>query len=195
MQIIPAILSVDKYEVYDLLKKVRDSKRFERVQIDFIDGEYTNNKTISPAEVDLTPFLPLMFDAHLMVTQNNVYEWRRTAEKLGFDRIAIQAESVSEPGDFNGLALDIHSPVEALFPYLADMEVVVLMAVEPGFSSQKFDERVIPKIAQIYKWRKYNNFNYKICVDGGVLEEHVQMLSEAGADEVAVGIEKVLDWK
>jgi ribulose-phosphate 3-epimerase len=194
MQVIPAILSVDKFEVFDLLKKVRDCGKFERVQIDFIDGEYANNRTIRPVEVDLLPFLPLMFDAHLMVTEGNVLTWSKTAEKVGFDRIVVQAESISDPGDFTGLALDIHSPVELLLPYLHNLEVVVLMAVEPGFSGQKFDDRVIEKVKQLHKLRRYSNYRFRICVDGGVLQEHLPILTESGADEVTVGIRRALDW-
>lgn len=194
MQIIPAILSVDKFEVYDMLRQVRDTGRFERIQIDFIDGEYADNKTIRPVEVDLLPFLPMMFDAHLMVTENNVLSWSKVAEKVGFDRIAVQAESISEPGSFNGLALDIHSPAGLLLPYLENLELVILMAVEPGFSGQKFDEGVIEKVRQFNKWRKYDNYNYRICVDGGVQKEHLPILTEAGADEVTVGIRRALDW-
>jgi ribulose-phosphate 3-epimerase len=194
MQIIPAILSVDKFEVFELLRKIRESGKFERVQIDFIDGEYANNKTIRPVEVDLLPFLPLMFDAHLMVTENNVLAWSKTAEKVGFDRVIVQTESISNPGDFSGLALDIHSPVELLIPYLHNLDVVVLMAVEPGFSGQKFNDGVIEKVRQLHKLRRYSNYRYKICVDGGVLQEHVPILSEAGADEVTVGIRRALDW-
>ena len=71
MQIIPAILTQDPLELDLYLRKVRDSKKFDKVQIDFIDGKFVNNITIRPAEVDLIPYLPLKFDAHLMVVEDN----------------------------------------------------------------------------------------------------------------------------
>ena len=67
------------------------------------------------------------------------------AKKVGFDRMIVQVESISRPEDFAGLALDMHSPVEMIEPYLGRLEVVIVMAVEPGFTGQEFDERVIEK--------------------------------------------------
>jgi ribulose-phosphate 3-epimerase len=194
MQVIPAVLSIDKFEVYGWLKQIRDSRKFERVQIDFIDGEYANNTTIRPAEVDLLPFLPLMFDAHLMVTENNVLMWAKTAEKVGFDRIIPQVESISSPGEYQGLAVDIHSPAEVILPYLDKLEAVILMAVEPGFSGQKFDTGVIEKAKYLQRLRKYDNYRFRICVDGGVQKEHLPLLAEAGVDEVTVGVKRIQDW-
>src|SRR3989344_5938767 len=100
MKIVPAILTSDPAELDGLLRQIRDRKKFERVQIDFIDGEYANNKTIRPMDCDLIPFFPIKFDAQLMVVENNVWEWCRTAKKMGFDRIIPQVESISEPQKF-----------------------------------------------------------------------------------------------
>jgi ribulose-phosphate 3-epimerase len=193
--IIPAILTDKRRELDKWLEKIRDGGKFERVQIDFIDGEYANNLTISPAECELTRYLKLMFDAHLMVVQKNVSKWMKEAVKVGFDRIIVQAESVSDPEKYKGLALDVHSPVVAIEPYLANLEEVVVMAVEPGFGGQEFDKRVIELTKRLSELRKEKNFRYKICVDGGVYQEHIPVLEEAGADEVAVGVKRVLEWQ
>lgn len=194
MLIIPAILTSDVQELDSLLRRIRDSKRFERAQIDFVDGEYAAKKTFKPMEADLIPFLPLKFDAHLMVTENNITEWALMAKKFGFDRIIAQMESVSHPEDFTGLALDIHSPIAAIEKYLRNLEVVVVMSIEPGRGGQEFDGRTIGKISNLSNLRDLSNLRYRICVDGGVEKEHLKMLAELGVDEVAVGVKRVLEW-
>jgi len=131
MKIVPAILTNDLKELNEMLRKIRDAKKFERVQIDFIDGEYAANRTIRPSECDLIPYLPIKFDAQLMVTENNVWEWAKYAEKVGFERIIPQVESISEPEKFDCLAMDMHSPVEVLKPYLKNLKYVLVMSVEP----------------------------------------------------------------
>jgi ribulose-phosphate 3-epimerase len=194
MEIIPSILTSDRREAEKLLIRIRDSKQYERVQIDFVDGEFAENSTIKPEEIDLLPYFPLLFDAHLMVTQNNIRSWNRVAEKVGFDRIIVQLESVSDPEKFFSLAMDIHSPVEAIEPYLHQLEAVVVMAVEPGFGGQQFINVAVEHVKKLARIRKMNNYRYKICVDGGVEMIHLPFLREWGADEVAVGADRVLSW-
>ncbi len=194
MEIIPAILTSEVQELDDLLRKIRDSKKFERVQIDFVDGEYTANKTFKPMEVDIISYLPLKFDAHLMVTENNITEWSLMAEKFGFDRIIAQMESISRPEDFSGLALDVHSPVEAIKKYLKNLEIVVVMSVEPGLGGQEFVDEATKHVSYLSNLRDLGNLKFKICVDGGIEKEHLNVLEKLEVDEVAVGAKRVLEW-
>ena len=187
MDIIPAILTDNPQEMDEWLRQIRDSGRFERVQIDFIDGEYAANKTFKPMEVDVVPYSPLKFDAHLMVTENNIVEWSVMAQKFGFDRIIAQLESISRPQDFTCLALDLETPVERIEPYLNKLNLLVMMSVRAGQGGQKFDMRVMDKIKQIAG-------RVRICIDGGIEKEHLSELSELGVDEVAVGVKRVISW-
>lgn len=194
MEIIPAVLTNDPQELDGWLRKVSESKKFQRVQIDFVDPMFALNQTIKPSEADLIPYLPIKFDAHLMVTQENVLFWTKTAEKIGFDRVIVQMESVAEPGEYNGLALDIHSPIEAIEKYLIKLKVVVLMGVEPGFGGQKRSTEVVRKAQELVRRRSERKLKFRICVDGGVEQEDVAELEMAGVDEVAVGVKRVLLW-
>jgi len=194
MEIIPAILTSDVQELDFLLRKIRDSKKFERVQIDFVDGEYAANKTFKPMEADLIPYLPLKFDAHLMVTENNIVEWSLMAEKFGFERVIAQVEAIAHPEEFSCLALDIHSPVRTIEPYLKKLKLVVVMAIEPGFGGQEFIDKAIEHVKLLDEWRKVKKYKYEICVDGGVEQEHLPVLISAGANCVAVGAKRVLQW-
>jgi len=195
MQIVPAILTADLSEARKLLEQISQSARFNRVQFDFIDGEYANNLTIKPEDVDLTPFLRMEFDAHLMVVEKNIDEYVKQSERVGFDRIIAQAESVSDLEKYSGLALDIHSPLETLEKFLPKLEVVVLMAIEPGFGGQEFNEEVIDRAKYLVDLRNKNVWKYKVQIDGGVQREHLDVLEKAGVDEVVVGAGRVLEWK
>src|SRR3989338_360474 len=194
MKIVPAILTNDLKELNEMLRKIRDAKKFERVQIDFIDGEYAANRTIRPSECDLIPYLPIKFDAQLMVTENNVWEWAKYAEKVGFERIIPQVESISEPEKFDCLAMDMHSPVEVLKPYLKNLKYVLVMSVEPGFGGQEFVNEATEDIKKLSELRRVRGYKYEIGADGGIEKDDVKVWEEAGAGAGAVGARRVLEW-
>ena len=192
MEIIPAILTNNTSELDSLLRQIKDSKKYARVQIDFVDGEYAGNETIKPVECDLIGYLPLKFDAHLMVVQKNIGKYIKSL--FGFDRIIVQMESVSSPENYDCLALDIHSPIEAIEPYLAKLKLINLMAIEPGFGGQGLDPKILEKISYLRNLRSLKHLSFLICVDGGVEKEHFEILEKMGVDEVAVGAKRVLEW-
>jgi len=130
----------------------------------------------------------------LMVTENNIVEWSLMAEKFGFERVIAQVEAISHPEEFNCLALDIHSPVRTIEPYLKRLKLVVVMAVEPGFGGQEFVDKAVEHVKLLDEWRKVKKYKYEICVDGGIEQEHLEILQQAGADSVAVGAKRVLEW-
>lgn len=189
MQIIPAILTSDPQELDSWLRKIRDSKKYSRVQIDFVDGIYADNLTIKPFDCDLIPYMPLKYDAHLMVRGDNVLFWGKAAEQIGFERVIYQIETVEDPGKQKCLAVDLETPVEKVEPYLKKLDLVLLMAVRAGKGWQKFDERVLSKIEVVKRG------GVRVCVDGGVEPEHLPTLEKMGVDEVAVGVKRVLQWK
>lgn len=194
MLIIPAILTSDPRELDKYLKILRDGKKYERVQVDFIDGKFAKNLTIRPSEVDLIPYMPLKYDAHLMVVQDNALTWSKTAKAMGFERVIMQAESITQLGQYSALALDIHSPVKSIAKYLGNLETVVVMAVEPGFGGQEFIDQAVVNVMELTRLRRENNYKYTICVDGGVDAPHLAYLEGLGVDEVAVGVARVLSW-
>jgi len=192
MQIIPAILNDDPGEARDLIAKVKESGKFDRVQVDFVDGEYNNNKTFLPGDLLVSEFAGFKFDAHLMVTQKNIDGWANEAEVAGYERIIPQLESISHPEEFLGLAMDVHSPVAAIEPYLDGLEVVIVMAIEPGFGGQSFSDEAIKSIKRLGEIRNQFKYKFRICVDGGIQREDLQLLEQAGADEVAIGAKRLL---
>ncbi len=187
MIIVPAILTNDIEEFENLLARV--SHKFDRVQIDFIDNEYAKNLTILPKDIK-NPY-DLKLDAHLMVVEKNLQSY--LASLVGFDRIIVQMESISNPENFDCLALDIHSPIEAIKPYLSKLKLVNLMSIEPGIGGQELDLRIIQKVSYLSNLRNLGDF--RISVDGGIEQEHLEKLESLGVDEVVVGASRMLSWK
>ncbi len=193
MQIIPAILTSDSVELDALLRRIRDSKKFERVQIDFVDGVFAKNLTIKPSDCDLIPYMPLKYDAHLMVKGDKGLFWGKAAEQVGFDRIIMQVES-GESDDYKCLGVDLDTPVEVVQKRLGSLELVLLMSVKAGFGDQKFDVKVHRKISYLSNLRNLGHLRFRICVDGGIEKGHLPTLEKLGVDEVAVGAKRVLEW-
>lgn len=190
MQIIPAILTNDPEEFENLMARVLH--KYDRVQIDFIDGEYANNKSIRVEECkSIRNYPEIKFDAHLMVVEKNLESYLSNLD--GFDRIIVQMESISRPEDFDCLALDIHSPIEAIKPYLPKLKLVNLMSIEPGIGGQELDLGIFEKVSYLSNLRSLGDF--KIAVDGGIEQEHLTKLEELGVDEVVVGASRMLSWK
>jgi len=193
MQIIPAILTDKQSELIELIKQIGQSERFTRVQIDFVDGEYAANKSIRVEECkSIRNYPEIKFDAHLMVIEKNLQSYLNNL--AGFDRIIVQMESVSHPENYNCLALDIHSPIEAIEPYLAKLKLINLMAIEPGLGGQELDLGILDKLSYLSNLRNLGHLSFLISVDGGIEKRHLQILKDLGVDEVAVGAKRVLEW-
>lgn len=200
VEIIPAILTDNITELEERLGAVDEAvdangANIKRVQIDIIDGEFVDNKTVDPANmggVDTN----LSLDFHLMVKEP--INWIEKCANAGADRIIGQIEMmhsqvdfvgrVQESGLYVGLAVDLETPVSKLDPVvLTNVDVVLLMAVKAGWGGQKFDARVLEKIKELDEIRARDATPFKICVDGGETEETINETHFAGADEVVAG--------
>lgn len=189
MKIIPAILTNDIEEFENFLARISQTRKYDRVQIDFVDGEFAASVSIKVERCkSIKDYPDIKFDAHLMVTQTNLETY--LSDLSGFDRIIVEMESISRPEDFDCLALDIHSPIEAIKPYLSNLKLVNLMSIEPGMGGQELIDLIFSKVSLL---RPLGNF--KIAVDGGVEQEHLAKLESLGVDEVVVGASRVLSWK
>lgn len=193
LEIIPAILTNDPKE---LEEKIRAAEGVaSRVQIDIIDGAFANNKTISldaVANIDTS----LLLDIQLM-TKDPVDWVERSIHALA-DRIIGHIEMMSdqmefltkvqETGEKVGLAIDLPTSVSALdSAVINNLDVVLVMSVKAGFGGQEFDESAIEKIKQLDEIRVRDNTPFRICVDGGINEENIARIRQAGADEVVIG--------
>ncbi len=191
MKIYPAILEETKRGVEEKVKLVRGL--VERVQLDVVDGLFADNLTVTPEDLREINWGELGVDVHLMV--DDPMEWVEACLSLPKARLIAQVERLGSQSIFVdwvkgyreikgvGLALKLETPIEALKEeILKEVEVIVLLAVKAGFQGQGFEKRVIEKIKRLKKM-----FEGEVVVDGGVNQETIERLVEAGVDGVAVG--------
>jgi ribulose-phosphate 3-epimerase len=199
MQIIPAILTDSVQDYEQEVEMVVKSGKFERIQVDFVDLDF-DNLTIPVVATYPVDFRPLKFDAHLMTLASNIETEVFYAKVTGYDRIIAQLELLEDQKVFlewsegmtRGLAVDLDTSVEQINDdVLAQLDVVLLMAVEAGFGGQVFDNKVLEKIKSLNRLRRESRLKFRICVDGGVEKLHLPTLEELGVDEVAVGVNRL----
>jgi ribulose-phosphate 3-epimerase len=183
IEIVPAILVKTPEELKQKLKEVEPY--VNRVQIDIMDGKFVPNKTIQPEEIKSFK-TKLIKEAHLMVEDNEKYV--NDFLKMGFDMIIIHIEScknvekiikkVKGQGKKVALAINPPTPLSAIKKYLDDLDMVLIMTVNPGFSGQGFIPEVSSKIKELRQMKK----DLDIEVDGGIKIENAKIVVEAGAN-------------
>lgn len=193
VEIIPAILTKSADELREFISKAEGV--VERVQIDIIDGQFKDNKTI-----DLAAFknieTNLLFDFHLMV--NEPKSWVEKCIRARADRIIGQIEMMQSQADFvervqkagayAGLAIDLETPVSKLdSAVLNNLDCVLVMSVPAGFGGQKFNPKALDKIKMLNKIRQTNDALFSIIDDGGVTAGNINDLGKVGVDEVSIG--------
>lgn len=196
MKLIPTVLTRDPEKARELISKIIRSGKFERIQVDFIDGEYVDNETIRPEQLQLAGMAKIKLDAHLMVKQQNIRSYVEALKRLKFDRIIPQAEEAGGSlGNFRNLAIDLATPLESLEPGIFEnKDLILLMGVRAGWGGQKMDEAIWGKVAGLNKVRREMGESFRIGIDGGVLPENLENLKLGGVDEACVGGERLLGW-
>jgi ribulose-phosphate 3-epimerase len=183
IEIGPAILVKTVDELNQRLKEVEPYVK--RVHIDIMDDIFVPNKTIQPEDMnDLKT--KLMKEVHLMVEDNEKYVDKFL--KLGFDMIIVHVEScknvrkiikkVKDRGKKVALAINPPTPLSAIKDYLDELDMVLIMSVNPGFSGQSFDPSVLKKIRELRGMKK----DLDIEVDGGIKLGNAKLVAEAGAN-------------
>lgn len=192
VEVIPTILTSDPVELARLLELASVAKR---VQIDIIDGEFVDNKTVDPSALNEVEISALL-DFHLMVKEP--IHWVEKCVNANADRVIGQIEQmgdqekfvdfVHERGVSAGLALNIDTKVRELdWRVLDRVEVVLVLSVPAGFGGQEFERSALETIAELAKLREERKLAFAICDDGGVTLDNVDDASFAGVDEVVVG--------
>lgn len=186
----PSILSADFSRLKD---EIADVERggCDLLHVDVMDGQFVPNITIGPCVVQSirkTTRLPL--DVHLMIVEPIRYI--REFRDAGSDLITVHVEAtkdlkktlshIKKSGAKVGLSLRPRTPVSRLYPYLKEVDLVLVMTVEPGFGGQSFMESMIQKVRDLRP-----KFSGLISVDGGINPETAQIAKKAGADIMVAG--------
>lgn len=193
--IAPSILSADFADLKNEMQKVTDAGA-DWLHVDVMDGHFVPNITIGmPVVKAVKPYAKIPLDVHLMIDRPERYIEQFVA--AGSDYLTLHVESTTELeaslkkirtlGAKAGLTLRPGTSVEKLKPYLALVDLVLVMTVEPGFGGQSFMTDQVAKISQLSKWRSEGLGNYLIEVDGGVAQATAPQCIQAGADVLVAG--------
>jgi ribulose-phosphate 3-epimerase len=204
-KIAPSILSADFSRLGDELRDVEKAGA-DVIHVDVMDGHFVPNITIGPLVVQgLKKLTSLPLDVHLMIQEPERY--LEAFAQAGSDWITVHAEVcprlrqvVKKIRRLNvrpGIVLKPATSLKALYPVLEDIDLVLLMSVNPGFGGQPFIPSTLKKISRLRKIIDQNRYSLEIEVDGGIKVENIGEVSRAGADifVVGTGVFKTVDYE
>jgi ribulose-phosphate 3-epimerase len=196
IQIVPSILAAD-FANLEAALRAAEAGGAEAVQIDVMDGHFVPNLTIgAPVVAALRKVTGLTLDVHLMI--ENPGNFVEMYAEAGADILTVHVEActhlhrvihqIKEAGMKAGAALNPATPLVTLDEILDDLDVALLMTVNPGFGGQKFIHSMLPKIRLLCGMLKERGLEQVIVeVDGGVNEESAPLLGAAGAEWLVAG--------
>lgn len=194
----PSVLSLDYGNVSEQLNML-NATRAKWMHFDVMDGHFVPNLTFGPDILKgFKKAVDMFMDVHLMITDPKKYA--PIFIRAGADLVTFHLEAVKDVeecvelckeiralGAKAGVSVKPKTPVESLLPYLNEMDLVLIMSVEPGFGGQSFMEDQLEKVRILRKYIDEHNLQVRIEIDGGINQNTAKLAKEAGCDTLVAG--------
>jgi ribulose-phosphate 3-epimerase len=195
IQISPSILSADFSQLGNEIKRLEEGGA-DMIHVDVMDGHFVPNLTIGPPVIKaLKKQSSMLFDVHLMISP--VHKYIEDYATAGADIITIHPEATDDLGssilkikELNkkvGVSLNPKTKIETITKHLNEIDLVLIMSVNPGFGGQKFMPEVLIKIKELKKIREEKNLDFDIEIDGGINFDNSKEVIKAGANILVSG--------
>ena len=195
IQVSPSILAADFSQLGNEIKRLEEGGA-DLIHVDVMDGHFVPNLTIGPPVIKaLKKNCSIKFDVHLMISP--VHKYIEAYSNAGADIITIHPEatddlsaSISKIKELKkkaGVSLNPETKVSVIEQHLEQIDLVLIMSVNPGFGGQKFMPKVLDKIKELKNIQKDKNINFDIEIDGGINFENTKIAIEAGANSLVSG--------
>jgi len=195
IKISPSILSADFSILGDEIKSLEKAGA-DLIHVDVMDGHFVQNITMGPPIIKMIrKCTKLPFDVHLMISP--VEKYIKAFADAGSDIITIHPEatdnlkravsSIKSLGKKAGVSLNPKTPISALMDVINDIDLILIMSVNPGFAGQSFMGEVLPKVTELRKMINDKKLRIDIEIDGGINFETAPLAVKAGANILVSG--------